>query len=127
MIHLDPPFSEHYSRDFGGATLGIAVVLIAAVIAPRPGLVVTAGAAYSVFGLPHFVFHATHLEHATTAEAAFLIIANGATAAVGLLVIALGVLRMRRDRPRLHHPAVDRARGGGTREHAGRGVRRPIP
>ncbi|HEY0688628.1 MAG TPA: hypothetical protein VGD71_06255, partial [Kribbella sp.] len=31
-VDLTPPYSEHLFRDFGGATLGIAVVLIAAVI-----------------------------------------------------------------------------------------------
>ena len=29
-----PPYSEHYARDFGGATLGIALVLAIALISP---------------------------------------------------------------------------------------------
>jgi hypothetical protein len=125
-VHLDPPYSEHYARDFGGATLGLAVVLIAAFLVQRAPLVITAGVAYSVFALPHFVFHATHLDHATTAEATFLIVANGVVALLGLLVVALGVLRMGRDR-RLRDPAVDGPRGRRDREPAGRGVRGPVP
>jgi len=126
-VELTPPFSEHYARDFGGATLGLAVVLIAAAIAPR-GLVVTvAGLAYTVFAVPHFVFHAAHLEHATSAEAAFLIVANGAAAALGVLLAVLGVLRMGRERARLRHPAVDRPAGGGDRQRSGGGVRGPVP
>lgn len=126
-VDLTPPFSEHYARDFGGATLGIAAVLIAAAIAPRGLLVTVAGVAYTVFAVPHFVFHASHLEHATGAEAAFLILANGTTAALGVLLIVLGVLRMGRERARLRHPAVDRPAGSGDRQRAGGGVRSPVP
>jgi len=104
-VSLTPPFSEHYARDFGGATLGIAVVLIAAIIVPLPVLVVVAGLAYSVFAVPHFVFHLEHLEGATSAEVVFLTVGNGVVALLGLLVVVLGVVRMRRVRP-LHHPAV---------------------
>lgn len=126
-VSLDPPFSGHYARDFGGATLGIAAVLIAAFIVPRAALVITAGAAYTVFAVPHFVFHAAHLEHANDTEVAFLLIANGAAALLGTLVIVLGVLRMGRDRARLHDPAVDRSAGGRGRQRAGGGVRGPVP
>jgi hypothetical protein len=126
-VSLDPPFSEHYARDFGGATLGIAVVLIAAFILPRPVLVITAGLAYTVFAVPHFVFHVSHLEHADAAQAAFLIVANGVVALLGILVIVLGVLRMGRDRAPLHDPAVDRSAGRGDRQRAGGGVRGPVP
>ncbi|WP_222266383.1 hypothetical protein [Modestobacter marinus] len=31
-VDLTPPFSEHLFRDFGGATLGLAVVLTAAAV-----------------------------------------------------------------------------------------------
>ena len=106
-VDLTPPFSEHYARDFGGATLGIAVVLIAALIVPRPILVIVAGAAYTVFAIPHFVFHATHLDDATSGQAIFLTVANSVAALLGVLVIVLGVLRMSRDRRHpLHDPAL---------------------
>ena len=126
-VELTPPFSEHYARDFGGASLGIAAVLIAAAIAPNGLLVTVAGLAYVVFAVPHFIFHASHLEHATGAEAAFLIVANGVTAALGALLVVLGVLRMGRERARLRHPAVDRPAGGGDRQRSGGGVRGPVP
>ena len=126
-VELTPPFSEHYARDFGGATLGIAAVLTAAAIAPRGLLVTVAGVAYTVFAVPHFVFHAAHLEHATGAEAAFLLVANGLTASLGVLLVVLGVLRMGRERARLRDPAVDRSAGSGDRQRAGGGVRGPVP
>lgn len=126
-VSLDPEYSEHYARDFGGATLGIAVVLLAALIAPTGALVTTAGAAYSVFAIPHFAFHASHLEHAGAADVAFLLIGNGLGALAGLLVIVLGVLRMGRDRRRLRAPAVDGPPRRGDRQRAGSGVRGPVP
>ncbi|QNO36644.1 hypothetical protein H4J02_09035 [Protaetiibacter sp. SSC-01] len=126
-VSLDPEYSEHYARDFGGATLGIALVLIAALIAPTGALVTTAGAAYTVFALPHFVFHAAHLEHASPADVAFLLIGNGLGALVGLFVIVLGVLRMGRERRRLRAPSVDGPARGGDRQRAGGGVRGAVP
>ena len=97
-VDLAPPFSEHYARDFGGATLGIAVVLIAAVIVPHGVLALVAGLSFSAFSIPHLVFHASHLAHATDAEAVFLIVANGVVMLAGVLLGGIGVLRMARDR-----------------------------
>jgi hypothetical protein len=97
-VSLDPPFSEHYARDFGGATLGIAAVLLIAFIRPRPRFVGIAALAYSLFAVPHFVFHSLHLEHATGAESAFLTIGNAAVALIGLLLGIWSVARMRNER-----------------------------
>jgi hypothetical protein len=105
-VSLTPPFSEHYARDFGGATLGIAVVLLIACVTARPSHVIIAGLAYSVFAIPHLVFHALHLEGATSGEVAFLLIANSVAMILGVLAVVLGVLRMSRERRRLHDPAV---------------------
>jgi hypothetical protein len=105
-VDLTPPFSEHYARDFGGAMLGIAVLLVVATVRPRGGFVLPAGIAFTVFAVPHFVFHAAHLEHATGGEAAFLLVANAAAALLGVLVIVLAVLRMRRDRRPADHPPL---------------------
>lgn len=105
-VDQTPPFSEHFARDFGGATLGIAVLLVIGAIRPRGIFPLPAGIAYTVFAVPHFVFHAGHLEHASAADAAFLIVGNGLAALLGVLVIVLAVLRMGRDRRALHDPAL---------------------
>lgn len=92
-VDLTPPFSEHYARDFGGATLGIAVLLVIAVIRPRPVIVGMAALAYSVFAVPHFVFHLEHLDGADTGQALFLIAGNGLVALVGVLLVAWSVVQ----------------------------------
>jgi hypothetical protein len=105
-VSLTPPFAEHYARDFGGATLGIGIVLAAAAIVPRTVLVVPALLAVIAFGIPHFVFHLHHLEHATASEAAFLMVSTGLAAWVPPVLLVVAVLRMRRDRRALHDSPV---------------------
>jgi hypothetical protein len=60
-VDLTPPFSEHLFRDFGGATLGLAIVLTAAVVWTETRLVVVALLACLAFSVPHLVFHLGHL------------------------------------------------------------------
>jgi hypothetical protein len=105
-VDLTPPFSEHYARDFGGATLGIAVVLVIAAVRPSAITVGMAALAYTVFSVPHFVFHLKHLDGASGAQALALTTANASVALIGVLLCTWTVVRMRRDRRAIHHPAV---------------------
>ena len=68
-VEATPPYSEHFARDFGGATLGIAVLLAIALVSPRAVFVIPATLAYSVYSIPHFFFHLTHLDEISTPEA----------------------------------------------------------
>jgi hypothetical protein len=92
-VSLSPPFSEHFARDFGGAMLGIGAVLVVALVRPKPEFVGIAALAFSVFAVPHFVFHSLHLEHASLGQAIFLQVANALVALIG---IALGIWSLRR-------------------------------
>jgi hypothetical protein len=104
-VSLTPPFAEHYARDFGGATLGIGIILAAAAIVPRTVLVIPALLGVTAFGIPHFVFHLHHLEHATGTEVLFLVATTGLAAFAPPVLLVIAVIRMWRDR-RLRHPAV---------------------
>ncbi|GAA4421025.1 hypothetical protein ACFQV2_13680 [Actinokineospora soli] len=68
-VSLLPPYNEHLMRDVGALTLAYVLVLAAAAIWPEPKLVRVALAANLVFAIPHFVFHATHLDHYPTGSA----------------------------------------------------------
>lgn len=103
-VDLTPPFSEHYARDFGAATLGIAVLLVIAVIRPRPVIVGMAALAYTVFAVPHFVFHLEHLGAADTGQALFLVLGNALVALVGVLLVVWAVVQN-------SHAKSDRHRG----------------
>lgn len=95
-VDLAPPFSEHYARDFGGATLGIALLLGIAFFKPKAHFVIPAVLAYSIFAVPHFFFHLAHLEGASTGEAIALTAANAIVSLLGIAIIVLTIARDRR-------------------------------
>lgn len=97
-VDLTPPFSEHYARDFGGATLGIAFLLLLALIKPKAHFVVPAAVAFLIFAIPHFFFHLLHLEGTTVGQAIALTAANAFVALVGIAIILLTVARDHRMR-----------------------------
>ena len=92
-VDLTPPFSEHLMRDFGGATLGLAIVLTAAGIWLERRLVVVALLAYLAFSLPHLIFHVGHLHGATGVEAVVLVGVLVLSVAVPLLLLVLVLAR----------------------------------
>ncbi|MBQ0988510.1 hypothetical protein PSH03_002365 [Micromonospora sp. PSH03] len=94
-VDLTPPFSEHYARDFGTASLAIALLLGIAAVKPTAHFVIPAAAAYSVFALPHFFYHLTNMQGATVGEAILLTTANATVALIGLVIILLTALRDR--------------------------------
>lgn len=100
-VNLTPPYSEHLFRDFGGATLGLAIVLGAAAIWPSTRLVIIALLAYLAFAAPHLVFHLGHLHDATAVEASLLTAALTATVILPLALIGVATIRARRARDAL--------------------------
>jgi len=95
-VDLTPPFSEHYARDFGGATLGIALLLGIASYKPAAHLVIPAASAFSIFSVPHFFYHLANLEGATVGEAIALTAANATVALLGIAIILVTISRDRR-------------------------------
>ncbi|MCR6489590.1 hypothetical protein M8542_42925 [Amycolatopsis sp. OK19-0408] len=95
-VDLNPPFSEHYAHDFGGATLGIALLLAIALVKPKTHFVVPAALAFSVWQVPHFCYHLLHTEPPTTGMTVFLHTANGVVALLGLAPVLLALRRDRR-------------------------------
>jgi hypothetical protein len=93
-VDLTPPYSEHLLRDFGGATVGLAVVLTAAAVCLERRLVVVALLAYLSFSAPHLVFHVAHLRGASGPAASVLVAVLVGSVALPL-VLLVGVLRPR--------------------------------
>ena len=90
-VDLTPPFSEHLFRDFGGATLGLAVVLTAAAVWTERRLVVVALLAYLMFAAPHLMFHLGHLHGASgpTPTVLVVVLVGSVVLPLALLVVAL--------------------------------------
>jgi hypothetical protein len=61
-VDWTPPYSDHLFHDFGGASLGLGIVLTAAAIRLDRYLAAVALLAYLAFSLPHMIFHLAHLE-----------------------------------------------------------------
>lgn len=67
-VAMLPPYNEHLMRDVGAATLAYTFVLAVAAVTMERRLVRTALVANLLFTVPHFVFHATHLESDAVAQ-----------------------------------------------------------
>jgi hypothetical protein len=90
-VDLTPPFSEHLFRDFGGATLGLALVLGSAAVTLEKRLVTVALLAYLAFSGPHLLFHLGQLSGASGTEA-FVLVGSlfGSVVLPVVLLIAVG-------------------------------------
>jgi hypothetical protein len=96
-VDLTPPFSEHLMRDFGGASLGLAIALTAAAVWLERRLVVVALLAYLAWAAPHLMFHVGHLDGATSLEATGLVVLLLGSVVLPLALLALSY---RADPPR---------------------------
>jgi hypothetical protein len=90
-VSLLPPYNEHLMRDVGALTLAYVLVLTAAAIWPEPKLVRVALAANLMFTVPHFIFHATHLDHYPTGSAIGQTIALALAVLLPIALLALSV------------------------------------
>ncbi|MEY2475404.1 MAG: hypothetical protein QOG87_719 [Actinomycetota bacterium] len=61
-VSVDGPYNEHLVRDFGALNLALAFLLIVALVHLTPVLVRTAAIASLLYSVPHFVYHARHLD-----------------------------------------------------------------
>ncbi|MGI8755299.1 MAG: hypothetical protein ACR2MB_05460 [Acidimicrobiales bacterium] len=91
-VSVDGPFNEHLVRDVGAWSLGITVVILAALWTMSRPLVITTGAAVTVLSLPHALYHSRHadvigpaVDQALSIGGLYLATAVGAAVLVGAL------------------------------------------
>jgi hypothetical protein len=94
-----PPFNEHLLRDFGAASVTIALVLLGAALFCERRLVQVAVVAFFLGTLPHFIYHLTTTDHYSTSDNIWSL---GGFAVE--LVIAIGVWFLTVRTPRRHEP-----------------------
>jgi hypothetical protein len=94
-VNLTPPFSEHLLRDFGGASIGLAIALGAAALWPETRLVVVSLLAYLAFAVPHLVFHVGHLHGASEQESALLVAILALSVVLPAALLAVAAIRWR--------------------------------
>lgn len=87
-VAVDGPYNEHLLRDLGGANLALAVVTLFAIARPTVGVVRAVAAAMLVAQVPHFIYHAAHLEVLpTTLDRVLQTTSLALTLAIPLLVL----------------------------------------
>ena len=87
-VAVDGPYNEHLLRDLGGANLALAAVMLFTISQPTVGLVRAVAAAMLVAQVPHFIYHAAHLDVLpTTLDRVMQTTSLALTLAVPLLVL----------------------------------------
>ena len=87
-VAVDGPYNEHLLRDLGGANLALAAVILFAIARPTAGLVRAVAADVLVAQVPHFFYHAMHLDILpTTLDRVLQTAALALTLAIPLLVL----------------------------------------
>jgi hypothetical protein len=87
-VAVDGPFNEHLLRDLGSANLAIAALILFAIVQPTVGLVLAVAVAVLVAQVPHFIYHAAHLDILpTTLDRVFQTGTLPLTLAIPLLIL----------------------------------------
>ena len=86
-VALDGPFNEHLVRDVGTLNLALAAVILAAIVRPSRYLVQIVAAAELVYSLPHFLYHATHLDPYGGSDKAALMISLSVSVLVPIALL----------------------------------------
>jgi hypothetical protein len=87
-VAVDGPYNEHLVRDVGGLNLGLALVATVALVTGNVLVARVAGGAALLFGVPHLLYHATHLDGFDTGDAAAMLVSLAIAALAGLLALA---------------------------------------
>jgi hypothetical protein len=86
-VRLDGDYNHHLVTDFGALNMAITVVTIAALVYLTPALIRVASIAWLFYAVPHFVYHAGHLDPFGTSDKVMQLVGIGAD-----IVIALALL-----------------------------------
>ena len=87
-VAVDGPYNEHLVRDVGGLNLGLAFVAGFALVTGSILVARAAGGAALLFGVPHLLYHATHLDPFDTVDVVSLLVSLTLAALAGLLALA---------------------------------------
>ncbi|HEU5149742.1 MAG TPA: hypothetical protein VFU19_04555 [Iamia sp.] len=87
-VAVDGPYNEHLVRDVGGLNLGLAFVAGFALVTGSVLVARAAGGAALLYGGPHLLYHATHLDPFATADVVGMLVSLTLAALAGLLALA---------------------------------------
>ena len=61
-IDINGPYNEHFLRDFGALNAALVVIIVFALWKPGVALLQATGLAIAIYGLPHAIYHLSHLD-----------------------------------------------------------------
>jgi hypothetical protein len=85
-VRVDGPYNEHLVRDVGGLNLGLAAVLIIALVTLSRPTIIASSVASLLYGIPHLVYHIVNTDDLDTGDVA---VSLGGLALFAVLPIAL--------------------------------------
>lgn len=89
-ISIDGPFNEHLVRDVGAMYLALGVASLGGLAWRSTAVFRVLGLAWTVFGLLHLAYHATHLDHVDVATAVGSIVSLSISLALGVVLLIPG-------------------------------------
>jgi hypothetical protein len=87
-VALDGPYNEHLVRDVGGLNLALALVAAVALVTGSVVVARVAGGASLLYGLPHFLYHATHLSPFSATDKGAMLVSLGLNVVAATLALA---------------------------------------
>ena len=69
-VSVDGPYNEHLVRDVGGLNLGLAAVLIIAIVTLSRPTIIAAAAASLLYGSPHLTYHIVNTDGLASGDVA---------------------------------------------------------
>jgi hypothetical protein len=86
-VAVDGPFNEHLVRDVGVLNLALGAVVLAALLRPTRYLLQVAAGAELIYSLPHFLYHAAHLDLFGSGDKVALMGSLGVTVIAPILLL----------------------------------------
>jgi hypothetical protein len=87
-VAVDGPYNEHLVRDVGGLNLALCFVAVLALVTGSVLVARAAGGAQLVFGVPHLLYHALHLDPFDAGDVVALLVSLTIAALAGLVALA---------------------------------------
>ncbi|MDQ1533369.1 MAG: hypothetical protein QOF28_1130 [Actinomycetota bacterium] len=95
-VAVDGPYNEHLVRDVGALNLALAAVTVCALLTLSRPTILAAALGWLVYGIPHVIYHARHLDVFDSAEGVAVIASVSSTSVVALAVVWLERSRVAR-------------------------------
>lgn len=86
-VATDGPYNEHLVRDVGAMYLALGAASVAGLVWRSPAVTRVLGLAWTVFGVLHLGYHATHLDHLSADAAMGTVVSLTLSLGLGILLL----------------------------------------